>query len=81
MRIGFFSPYIPKHFGGGEKHFLTTAWYLSQNHQIDVLIPTHNALSESDFVSKYEKLFDLDLKKVTFISSALADGQSNPLKT
>jgi len=81
MKVGLYSPYIPKHFGGGEKHLLTTAWYLSQNHQVEVLIPQKDSANITDFRAKYEKMFDLDLQKVKFVPSALATGKTNPLKT
>ncbi len=81
MKIGLYSPYIPKHFGGGEKHLLTTAWYLSQNHQVDVLIPEKTQELIPEFSQKYASLFDLNVSKINFIPSPLADGRSNPLKT
>jgi glycosyltransferase involved in cell wall biosynthesis len=80
MKIGLYSPYIPKHFGGGEKHMLTSAWYLSQKHEVDFLIPS-DVPNEKTWRRKYETLFGLDLSKVRFVPSALADRSSSPLQT
>lgn len=80
MKIGLYSPYIPKHFGGGEKHILTSAWYLSQKHDVEVLIPS-DAPAEKQWREKYESLFGLDLSKVHFLASPLADRASSPLQT
>ena len=79
MKIGLYSPYVPKHFGGGEKHFLTSAWYLAQKHQVEVLIPP-GVKDLKQRIAKYEKLFALDLSKVTFTPSPLATGQRQPWK-
>jgi glycosyltransferase involved in cell wall biosynthesis len=80
MKIGLYSPYFPKHFGGGEKHFLTSAWYLSQKHKVEVLIPTGFADLE-ERIKRYEELFSLNLSKITFVPSPLADNTSSPLET
>lgn len=80
MKIGMYSPYVPKHFGGGEKHFLTSAWYLAQNHEVEVLIPS-GVKDLKQRIDKYEKLFSLDLSKVNFKPSPLAKGKRQAFKT
>jgi len=80
MKIGLYSPYIPKHFGGGEKHMLTSAWYLSKKHDVEVLIPSDSG-DERTWRAKYESLFDLDLSRVRFVTSPLADRRVTPLAT
>lgn len=80
MKIGLYSPYIPKHFGGGEKHMLTSAWYLSQKHDVEVLLPSDSP-DEKTWREKYESLFGLDLSKVRFVASALADRTSSPFQS
>lgn len=77
MKIGLYSPYFPKHFGGGEKHFLTSAAYLSQKHQVEVLIPT-GVKDLNQRLKKYSSLFDLDLSRVKWRPSPLADGRLRP---
>ncbi len=78
MKIGIYSPYLPKHAGGGEKHLLTTAWYLSQNHQVSILIP-HTVKDIDGRAREYERLFALDLSRVQWRPSPLASGRGNPL--
>ncbi len=78
MKIGFYSPYLPKHAGGGEKHFLTTAWYLSQRHEVSVLIPDNTA-NLTDRIRDYERLFNLDLSRIQWRRSPLASGRGNPI--
>lgn len=76
MKIGIFSPYLPKHYGGGEKHMLTTAWYLSQKHDVTILLPLVDENVHEAF-RKYETLFGLDLSQVKLQASSLASGQGN----
>lgn len=80
MRIGMYSPYLPDHFGGGEKHFLTTAWYLSQNNQVEILIPSATTGIQKT-IAKYQSLFDLDLSQILWRKSPLADRSSRAWQT
>ena len=62
MKIGAYSPYLLKHFGGGEKHFLTSLWYLSQKNKVEALIsPETSPELLSKAIEKYQRLFNLDL--------------------
>lgn len=81
MKIGFYSPYLPRHYGGGEKHFLTTAWYLSQTHDVVILVPTAELHLIPAAVAQYESLFHLDLSRVKWIASPLADRTTKPWQT
>lgn len=78
MKIGMFSPYLPKHFGGGERHFLTTAAYLSANHSVCILIPSLPS-DLKKIIAEYEKRFDLDLSAVQWQRSNLAAGTQSAL--
>lgn len=80
MKIGLYSPYLPGHFGGGEKHFLTSAWYLSQKHDVTILIPPDTKYLDKR-IQEYQALFGLDLSKIKWQPSQLATGQNNPLQT
>ncbi len=80
MKIGIFSPYLPKHFGGGEKHILTTAEYLSKQHDVDLIIPTDTTNIEHA-QKQYESFFDLNLSRVHWVRSALADRTMKPWET
>lgn len=57
MRIGVFDPYLDT-LGGGEKYMLTTAWYLSQKHEVSIL------WDQKGVLEKGAKRFNLDLSKV-----------------
>lgn len=72
MKIALYSPYLPKHGGGGEKHMLTSAWHLAKNHTVDILIP-HDAPNVPEHIAGYERAFNLDLHKVRWVPSRLAD--------
>jgi glycosyltransferase involved in cell wall biosynthesis len=77
MKIALYSPYLPKHFGGGEKHMLTTAWYLSQKHSVTLLLPQVGEQAR-EAIKEYEKLFGLDLSSIKLQKSGLARGTNNP---
>lgn len=80
MTVGMFSPYVPKHFGGGERHFLTTAAYLSQQHQVEILLASV-PLDLKTIIATYEDRFDIDLSAVGWRESKLATGQQFALAT
>ncbi|HEX7017960.1 MAG TPA: glycosyltransferase [Patescibacteria group bacterium] len=68
MKICLYSPYIPKHFGGGEKYLLDCAAVLSQEHQVFVAVSGVDARQSKQ---AYQQYFGIDLSRVTFISSPL----------
>lgn len=80
MKIGLYSPYLPNHFGGGERHFLTTAAYLSQNHDVEILV-AHLPHDLAEKISTYESRFNLDLSQVQWKVSGIATHQQSALKT
>jgi glycosyltransferase involved in cell wall biosynthesis len=71
MKIGMFSPYVPKHFGGGEKYFFDVARVLSeQGHEVLVGIP--EATVDADTIRQsYESFLNVSLKSVQFVSTPL----------
>lgn len=74
MKICFISPYLPDHFGGGEKYLLDCALTLSKSHQVFVAIPNKvECLSASidDLKEKYSIFLDQDLSNITFIFSPI----------
>jgi len=73
MKICFYSPYIPKHFGGGEKYILDCASLLSLTHQVLVAMPEPLDLQAK---AKYEQFFNLDLSRITFITTPLGSQTS-----
>jgi glycosyltransferase involved in cell wall biosynthesis len=72
MKIGFYTPYLTDVVGGGERHFLTTAECLSKYHQVDIIV---NKL-ETDLVSKFDQVFNLNLSKVRFIQGPFSHSDS-----
>lgn len=71
MKIAIYSPYLDTA-GGGEKYVLTIASFLSQNHQVDVLLDSHLvSIGLSEIKQKLRKLHKLDLSKVQFIKAPI----------
>lgn len=77
MKVLFYSPYVPNHFGGGEKHFFDVASVVATKHEVSVAIP-HEYLSRennSEFIKKkYESFLNYSLQNIQFISSELKTG-------
>lgn len=74
MKICFYSPYLPKHFGGGEKYLFDCAKNLCQQHQVYI------AINNSDFfdpdryqakINQYQQFLNYPLNKINFIPSPL----------
>lgn len=78
LNICLFSPYIPDHFGGGERYLLSVAEFLSRNHKVVIAIPSDEIKKSDEEVirQKYQDFFQLDLRRVRFIASPL--GQRHP---
>ncbi len=75
MKICFYSPYVPKHTGGGEKYFFDAARILAEDHEVFV------GISEEDFDErkireKYQHFLDTSLEKIRFISTPLGTSKS-----
>lgn len=79
MNICFYSPYIPQHFGGGEKHLLDVAIAASEKHTVSIALPESSSISAlflEEVKSKYEVFFNLNLQKITFITTPLGTNAS-----
>jgi len=73
---------MPKHFGGGERHVLSIAAYLSHQHTVSVAISSLTEITKAEDAmirSAYETFFHLDLSRVHFIASPLFT-TANPRK-
>jgi glycosyltransferase involved in cell wall biosynthesis len=79
MKICFYSPYIPDHLGGGEKHLFDVALSASRFHEIFVCIP-ESKITDGKFLDdtkkKYQSFLNQDLAKITFISTPLGSTAS-----
>ncbi|GIK83903.1 MAG: hypothetical protein BroJett025_05250 [Patescibacteria group bacterium] len=76
MRVLFYSPYIPDHLGGGEKHFFDVATTVATKHEVFIALSEEFISREkiNEITNKYEQFLNYSLKKITFISSKLKTG-------
>ncbi len=59
--VGIYSPYIPNHFGGGERYILSIASLLRENNRVTLCVhPTHRKKTERA-IQQYEKTFGIPL--------------------
>jgi len=75
MKICLYSPYVPKHFGGGEKYFFDVATVLSQDHKVTIALPRD--IKPTEILPKtasYEDFFHKSLENISFVPSPLSDG-------
>ena len=82
LSICIYSPYVPKHFGGGERYLFSVASYLSRYHSVVVAISRSEPLTKNDqqlIRLAYEKFFSLDLSRVQFVQTPLGT-DTNPTK-
>lgn len=75
MKIAFYSPYLPKHTGGGEKYLFDCAKILQEEgHEVYMTVSSLNPLSEVEVATirkKYEEFLNYSLKEIKFIASPL----------
>lgn len=79
LSICLYSPYIPNHFGGGERYLFSVASYLSRYHAVSVAITRDKSLTEEDqqlIRSAYQQFFSLDLANIQFISTPIGTSTS-----
>ena len=73
MKICLYSPYVPNHFGGGEKYMFDVARMLDEmGHEVFFAIDEHLPASQySEFKKKYEEFLDCSLDKVKFLPTPI----------
>lgn len=75
MKICLYSPYVPKHFGGGEKYFFDVATILAKDHKVTIALPREIKPTEIlEKTARYEDFFHKSLEKISFVPSPLFDG-------
>lgn len=74
MKMCFYSPYIPKHLGGGEKHFFDVALVAARSHSVSIALPPEMLAEKKSIVKKYEAFLGESLSKLEFVASPLFDG-------
>jgi len=79
MKICFFSPYFPNHFGGGEKHLLDVAGITADKHQVCVAVSAQHLPKDQtlSYVKKqYQAFMNRSLEKIEFVETPLGSTQS-----
>lgn len=75
MRIAFYSPYLPKHTGGGEKYLFDCAKILrEEGHQVQVACSARQDLSGAEINAikqKYEQFLNYSLEGIEFVATPL----------
>jgi len=74
MKICFYSPYTPKHFGGGERHFFDVATLVATKHQVVIAINKHEKKSLEEVRAEYQKFLNYSLENLEFIHSPIPTG-------
>lgn len=75
-RVALYSPYVPKHSGGGEKYFLSIADVLSKYCEVTLL--TQDSLVEQtrEKLKNYSSIFGLDLSQVKVKATTIGTSKS-----
>ncbi len=76
MRIALYSPYIPKHSGGGERYLLSIAEALSGEHTVSLLVPNSKIQETEEKLRSYQETFGLDLSKIEVDSTQIGIGST-----
>jgi glycosyltransferase involved in cell wall biosynthesis len=74
MQICLYSPYFPKHLGGGEKYLLDTAQVLAEKHQVSLAVSSLKPLTTAQITEmrhKYETFFNISLDAVSLIATPI----------
>lgn len=78
LKICLYSPYIPKHFGGGERYMFDVALSLAKKHRVSVAVTADN-LSQLEIEAirtAYESFLGASLKQIEIIPTPLGSNQS-----
>src|SRR5258708_7600269 len=78
--VALYSPYIPKHSGGGEKYLLSIAQVCSRDHKTSLLVPYEQVEETRATLPKYGETFGLDLSKVNVLGSHIGQ-MRGPVRT
>ena len=72
MKIAFYSPYLPDHFGGGEKYLLDTASVYASKHQVAIALSQDHVHEDLNTIKKkYEQFLGHGLGEIQFITTPL----------
>ncbi len=70
MRIGMYSPYVPKHIGGGEKYFFDVTRVLARRHTVEVGVSSLE-LDEQQVLRRYQRFLNTSLEGVSIVRTPL----------
>jgi glycosyltransferase involved in cell wall biosynthesis len=82
MKIALYSPYVPQHTGGGEKHFFDVARVLAKHHDVSIAVshPKESAPLSPDLLKPYEAFVGQSLSGVTCVPTPLGTSASSSTK-
>ncbi len=70
MKIVFYSPYVPDHFGGGEQYFFSVALTYAQKHRVFIALPANiDEKRIPEIQEKYQQFLHRDISSLKFIVS------------
>ncbi len=75
--VALYSPYIPKHSGGGERYLLSIAESSSRSADTFLLVSKAQVVQTEKKLRVYEKTFGLDLSKVQVRSTVIGSPRSS----
>lgn len=78
--VALYSPYIPKHAGGGERYLLSIAEICSWSADTSLLVDASQVSATKEKLSLYQTIFGLDLSKVKVSPTKIGTGR-NPIQT
>lgn len=78
--VGLYSPYIPKHAGGGERYLLSIAEVCSKYYTTSLLVPENLVEETQRALRRYAKMFGLDLSSLLVQASRIGTSKS-PITT
>lgn len=74
MRVCFYSPYIPKHFGGGERHLFDIASLVATKHEVSIAINRNEEKSLDEVRAEYQKFLNYSIEGINFVHSPIPSG-------
>lgn len=76
MNICLYSPYVPKHVGGGERYMFDVALALAEHHSVTFAIAANSFTSEASIRQQYEHFLGESLSKITFVPTPIGTAAS-----
>lgn len=75
-KVAVYSPYLPKHMGGGERYLLSIAEVASLSADVTLLVPAADVETMRQKLPIFQSLFGLDLHRIHVQSTSIAPGHS-----